>query len=52
MVTFAELLVAVGVVVQMALLVRTTLTRLPVVSVDEVKVEPVCPGAATPFTIH
>ena len=44
--------VAVGVVVQDALLVITTVTTSLLFNVVVVKVAPVCPATAVPFTIH
>ena len=47
-----ELLVAVGELAQGSLLVITTVIILPLVRVDEVKVEAVCPATFTPLIIH
>ena len=46
------LLVAVVGLAQGSLLVITTDTLLPLVRVDEVKVEAVCPATFTPLIIH
>ena len=47
-----ELLVAVAGLTQGSLLVITTVIILPLASVDEVKVEAVCPVTFTPLIIH
>ena len=47
-----ELLVAVAGLAQGSLLVITTVIILPLVRVDEVKVEAVCPDTFTPLIIH
>ena len=47
-----ELLVAVAGLAQGSLLVITTVIILPLVRVDEVKVEAVCPATFTPLIIH
>ena len=47
-----ELLVAIKGLAQGSLLVITTVIILPLVRVDEVKVEPVWPGTFTPLIIH
>jgi hypothetical protein len=47
-----ELLVTVVELAQGSLLVITTVTMLPLVRVDEVKVEAVCPAIFAPLIIH
>jgi hypothetical protein len=47
-----ELLFAVAGLAQGSLLVITTVIILPLVRVDEVKVEAVCPATFTPLIIH
>ena len=47
-----ELLVAVVGLAQGSLLVITTVIILPLVRVDEVKVDAVCPATFTPLIIH
>ena len=47
-----ELLVVVNGFAQGSLLVNTTLTTSPLLSVELVKVEAVCPATAIPFIFH
>ena len=47
-----ELLVAVNGFAQGSLLVITTVTTSPLLIVEPVKVEAVCPGTFTPFIFH